>query len=88
MENTQQEQQLSPEEIAVKKKEMLDFYRDSMIYLNAQSAYEEVLLKLDEIRFKRAQIQMQYAMMSQQMAEEDESEEEEAPAKERTLKKK
>jgi hypothetical protein len=87
MENTQQEQQLSPEEIAVKKKEMLDFYRDSMIYLNAQSEYEEVLLKLDEIRFKRAQIQMQYAMMSQQMAEEDESEEE-APAKERTLKKK
>ena len=87
MENTQQEQQLSPEEIAVKKKEMLDFYRDSMVYLNAQSEYEEVLLKLDEIRFKRSQIQMQYAMMAQQMEEGAESEEEE-PAKERTLKKK
>tara|TARA_R110000868_G_scaffold180604_2_gene421215 strand:- start:128 stop:391 length:264 start_codon:yes stop_codon:yes gene_type:complete len=87
MENTQQEQQLSPEEIAVKKQEMLDFYRDSMVYLNAQSEYEEVLLKLDEIRFKRSQIQMQYAMMAQQMEEGAESEEEE-PAKERTLKKK
>jgi hypothetical protein len=88
MENTQQEQQLSPEEIAVKKQEMLDFYRDSMVYLNAQSEYEEVLLKLDEIRFKRSQIQMQYAMMAQQMEEGAESEEEEEPAKERTLKKK
>ena len=87
MENTQQEQQLSPEEIAVKKQEMLDFYRDSMVYLNAQSEYEEVLLKLDEIRFKRSQIQMQYAMMAQQMEEGAESDEEE-PAKERTLKKK
>lgn len=87
MENTQQEQQLSPEEIAVKKQEMLDFYKDSMVYLNAQSEYEEVLLKLDEIRFKRSQIQMQYAMMAQQMEEGAESEEE-APAKERALKKK
>lgn len=87
MENTQQEQQLSPEEIAVKKQEMLDFYKDSMVYLNAQSEYEEVLLKLDEIRFKRSQIQMQYAMMAQQMEEGAESEEE-APAKERELKKK
>lgn len=76
MENQQQEQQLSPEEIAVKREEMLEFYKSSLTYLKAQSEYEEMLLKLDETRFKRTQIQMQYAIMANQ-SENGESEESE-----------
>jgi hypothetical protein len=88
MDNNQQEQQFSPEEIAAKREEMLEFYKSSMVYLKAQFEYEDMLLKLDETRFKRTNIQMQYAMMSQQMEgqEEEDDQEEELPT-ERKLKK-
>ena len=66
MQNQEQEQQLSPEEIAVKREEMLDFYKSSLVYLKSQLEYEDMLLKLDETRFKRTQIQMQYAIMANQ----------------------
>lgn len=88
MDNNQQEQQLSPEEIAVKREEMLEFYKSSMVYLKAQFEYEDMLLKLDETRFKRTNIQMQYAMMAQQMeGREEENDQEEELPKERQLKK-
>ena len=92
MENPQEN--LSPEELTAKKEEMLEFYKESMPYLEAQLAYEKMLSDIDEVRFKRTQIQMQYAMM---MAPPEEGEEEipmpEAPpapqptAKKRKLKK-
>ena len=44
MDNNQQEQQFSPEEIATKREEMLEFYKSSMIYLKAQFEYEDMLL--------------------------------------------
>lgn len=89
-EPTEQEmEQMSPEDLAKKKKEMLDFYTESIPYLDAQHKYEETLMKLDEVRFKRAQIQMQFAMM---MNPPEEMMEEEPQAnsqpKKRTLKKK
>lgn len=86
-EPTEQEmEQMSPEDLAKKKKEMLDFYTESIPYLDAQHKYEETLMKLDEVRFKRAQIQMQFAMMMNPPEEmEDESQPE---PKKRTLKKK
>jgi len=89
-EPTEQEmEQMSPEDLAKKKKEMLDFYTESIPYLDAQHKYEETLMKLDEVRFKRAQIQMQFAMM---MNPPEEMLEEEPQAnsqpKKRTLKKK
>jgi len=69
MENQQQEMNLSPEELATRKEEMLAFYTDSLPYLEAQFKYEEALMKLDEVRFKRTSIQMQFAMMMQQPEE-------------------
>jgi len=76
MEN-QQEQELSHEELIARKEEMLKFYTDSLPYLEAQLKYEKLLAEIDEYRFKRTQIQMQYAMMMQtQQHEEDLSEEE------------
>ena len=75
MEN-QQEKEFTAEELAAQKEQMLQFYTESLPYIQAQSNYEEALLKLDEIRFKRASIQMQYAMMMQGPEEpEDENEE-------------
>ena len=81
---------LSPEELATKKEEMLQFYTESMPYLEAQLKYEEMLSKIDEMRFKRTQIQMQYAMMMNPPEQEEATmpEPEAKPkTKKRTLKK-
>lgn len=68
MEN-QQEKELTAEELAAQKEQMLQFYTESLPYLEAQLKYEETLLKIDEARFKRTNIQMQYAMMAQAQQE-------------------
>ena len=75
---------LSPEELTAKKEEMLQFYEESMPYLEAQLNYEKMLSEIDEMRLKRTHIQMQYAQM---MAPPEENEDEEEPMKKRTLKK-
>ena len=68
MEN-QQERELTAEEIAAQKEQMLKFYTESLPYLEAQYKYEEFLMKIDEVRFKRTNIQMQYAMLAQAQQE-------------------
>ena len=64
---------LSPEELANKKEEMLKFYEESMPYLEPQLKYEKMLSEIDEMRFKRTQIQMQYAMMMNPPEQEEDS---------------
>jgi hypothetical protein len=64
MEN-QQEREMSVEELAAQKEQMLQFYTESIPYLEAQLKYEDILYKIDETRFKRSNVQMQYAMMMQ-----------------------
>jgi hypothetical protein len=96
MENLNQQmpemEDMTPEQIAERKAEMLAFYTDSLPYLQAQFEYESVLSRIDEVRFKRANIQMQFAMMMNGSKEQEENEEPEttdspnAP-KERKLKK-
>ena len=66
---------LSSEELALKKEEMLQFYKDSMPYLEAQFEYEKMLSEIDEMRLKRTQIQMAYAQMMAPVEEEPESNE-------------
>jgi hypothetical protein len=75
MENQNQERAFTPEELEAKRKEMLKFYKDSMPYLKAQFEHEEMLMKIDEVRFKRTNIQMQYTMMMNQMENGPEGEE-------------
>lgn len=100
MENMNQhapEMELSAEELAEKKADMLRFYEESIPYLDAQLNYEKKLAEIDEVRFRRAQFQVQMAMMMnpQNHEELDEEEDEredlamsETPApKERKLKK-
>lgn len=79
------QQELSPEELAERKEEMLTFYKESMPYLKAQYEYEKALSEIDEVRFKRAQIQMQFGMMMSE-PEEEQQETPKAPKK-RVLKK-
>jgi hypothetical protein len=72
MENLNQHEQdveLTAEELAEKKEQMLKFYTESLPYLKAQAEYEKILAEIDEARFKRTTIQYQYAMMAQQPEE-------------------
>ena len=62
---------LSPEELTAKKEEMLQFYKESMPYLEAQFEYEKMLSEIDEMRLKRTQIQMAYAQMMAPPEEEE-----------------
>jgi hypothetical protein len=74
--NQQPEMEMTPEQLAEQKEKMLEFYRESMPYLRAQLDYEDMLLKIDEVRFKRTNIQYQFAMMANPPQEEDDQEEE------------
>lgn len=69
MDNLQNEEQLTAEQLAQKKADMLEFYTDSLTYLDAQLVYEQKLLAIDEARFKRMSLQMQYAMMMNEAKE-------------------
>lgn len=77
MENQHFEEELTPEQLAEKKASMLEFYTDSLTYLDAQLVYEQKLLAIDEARFKRMSLQMQYAMMMNEAKNADNAEEEE-----------
>lgn len=61
--NQQPEQELTAEQLSEQKENMLKFYTESLPYLNAQLAYEELLVKIDEARFRRSGIAYQFAMM-------------------------
>lgn len=84
METTKQqpEMEMTPEQLEEQKEKMLEFYRNSMPYLKAQLEYEQMLLSIDETRFKRSSIQYQFAMlMNPQQQEEDQQEETSEPTK-------
>jgi hypothetical protein len=66
MEN-QQEKELSHEELMAKKEEMMNFYTEALPYLKVQHEYEDLLFKIDQARFNRTNIQMQYAMLMEQL---------------------
>lgn len=70
MEN-QQEREFTAEEMAAQKEQMLQFYTESVPYLEAQLKYEELLMRIDDARFKRNTIQMQWAMMMQAQQEQE-----------------
>jgi hypothetical protein len=79
MENQNQERIFTPEELEVKRQEMLKYYQDSMPYLKAQFEHEEMLFKIDEVRFKRTAVQVQYATLMNQVENGPEGEEDNEP---------
>lgn len=70
-----EEQELTQEELAARKEEMLNFYKESLPYLQAQCEYEELLARIDEARFKRTESQIKFAMMMQGPPPEEEGSE-------------
>ena len=71
----QQDVEMTPEQLAEQKENMLRFYTESLPYLEAQLKYEQMLLQIDEARFKRSSIQYQFAMMMNPPQEEAADEE-------------
>jgi hypothetical protein len=82
MENQQQEEQLSPEQLEARREEMKSFYESSIPYLEAQSKYEKLLTEVEEARYKRATMQIQYATMmaAAQGRSEQEDEDDDLPS--------
>jgi hypothetical protein len=97
MENVTEERELTQEELAARKDEMKQFYDESLPYLESQAKYEKLLTEIEESRFKRATLQIQWAniMAAQQEQdtadhgdeEEKETAEQPTPTAERKLKK-
>ena len=65
--------QLSKEEIAKRRVEVSNFYKENIKHLKVQLEYEKLLTEIDETRAKRLQAQ---AFMAQAYGPEAESEEE------------
>lgn len=75
MENQHMDEQLTPEQLEARRQEMKEFYEKSLPFLESQSKYEKLLTDIEESRYKRATMQIQYATMvaaTQQPEEEDE----------------
>jgi len=78
VENAEQNE-MTPEEIIARRKELIKFYKDETPLLKARSEYEEHLTKIEEARFARFQIRVAHAQMS---APQENPEEAEARMKE------
>ena len=63
MENQQNEEQLSPEQLEARRDEMKQFYEKSLPYLEAQAKYEKLLTEVEQARYQRATMQLNYATM-------------------------
>jgi len=51
------------QQLEARREEMKEFYEKSLPYLESQSKYEKLLTEIEEARYKRATMQMQYAGM-------------------------
>ena len=76
-------EELSPEQLEARREEMKDFYQKSIPYLEAQAQYEKLLTEVEEARYKRATMQINYASMmaaaqGPDLDEDDEFEEDES----------
>ena len=72
---------LTPEQLESRREEMKNFYDKSLPYLESQSKYEKLLTEIEEARYKRATMQIQYATMvaATQPSEEDDDYPTQAP---------
>ena len=82
MENQQTNEELTPEQLEGRRAEMQKFYEDSVPYLEAQAKYEKLLTEVEEARYKRATMQLQYATMMAATQPQEEYDEEDGPTQE------
>lgn len=78
MENQQEMEDMTPEQLAARKLEMKEFFEEAVPFLEAQHKYEKLLAEISENKYKRLQYDMQYAttMYNMQHPEEQEGSEE------------
>jgi hypothetical protein len=69
--------ELTPEQIAERKKELLEYYNGQIELLTPQLEFETLMANIEEQRFKRASIIVRHAQMM--AGPEPEKEEKEAP---------
>lgn len=55
---TEEQVQLSKEQLAARRKEITEFYKSNIPHLKAQKEYEQLLTEIEELRAKRIQAQM------------------------------
>jgi len=55
---SEQEVQLSKEQLAQRRKEITEFYKSNIQHLKVQKEYEQLLTDIEELRAKRMQAQM------------------------------
>ena len=73
---------LTPEQLEARREEMKEFYEKSLPYLESQSKYEKLLTEIEEARYKRASMQIQYATMVAATQHQEEYDEEDGPTQE------
>jgi hypothetical protein len=57
-ENSEEQVQMSKEELAQRRKEITEFYKSNITHLKVQRDYEQLLTDIEELRAKRIQAQM------------------------------
>ena len=81
MENQQINEELTPEQLEARRDEMREFYEKSLPYLESQAKYEKLLTEVEEARYKRATMQLQYATMMAATQQPQENEEDDEPVR-------
>lgn len=74
---SEEEVQMSKEQLAQRRKEITDFYKSNIPHLKVQKEYEQLLTEIEELRAKRIQAQMflAQALTAERDAEADQAKE-------------
>jgi hypothetical protein len=77
--------QLTPEEIATRKQEMLEFYKEQIEFMKVQHEFEKLSADIEDERLRRMVAMIRQAQIQSPPSEEGESDEA-MPPKKRSLK--
>jgi hypothetical protein len=75
----QEFEQLTPEELDARKKEMLSFYKEQIEFLEVQKQYESLAADVEEARLRRLIVMLKRAEIEQPRTLQPESDEEMEP---------
>jgi transcriptional/translational regulatory protein YebC/TACO1 len=73
--------QLTPEEIATRKQEMLDFYKEQIEFMKVQHEFEKLSADIEDERLRRMVAMIRQAQLQSPPSEEEETEQPSAPKK-------
>ena len=77
--------QLTPEEVAARKQEMLDFYKEQIEFMKVQHEFEKLSADIEDERLRRMVAMIRQAQLQSPPSEEEEADQPSAPKK-RSLK--